>query len=169
MQGSRRLLLGIGAQCAELLKETCSFGTRKRNETGVYNPPCSLCIAAGSVPLCVAEEENLVLLDRPAHGTTELVANISWLRFAAAVIEKRIRSELRNAVVLISRPVETIRSVLRRHVHDCARSAPVFRSEVVCQHAHFLHRIQRNRLTNRGRELVVVRGTIEKNVCGCRP
>ncbi|GBC78572.1 hypothetical protein HRbin08_02068 [bacterium HR08] len=115
-------------------------------------------------PLGALEEEELVLLHRPADRVSELIAREDRLRDPVGVVLETVGRCRRDAVELVDGPMKLVRPGLGRDVHDPGRCPPVLGREVVRDHAELLHGIQGNALSHGGDELIVVRRTIEQDI-----
>ncbi|GBC83165.1 hypothetical protein HRbin10_02306 [bacterium HR10] len=120
-------------------------------------------------PLCTLEEEELVLLHRPADRVSELIAREDGLLDPIGIILEAIGCCGRDAIELVNGPMELVRPGLGGHIHDPGRSPPVLGREVVRDHAELLHGIERDALSHGGDELIVVRRAIEQDIGTSRP
>src|SRR6516162_391469 len=120
-------------------------------------------LAAHTRPFRAAEEEQLVLNHRPANGVAELVAREVISRQAIGAVVIGVGGQVGDTVKFIQRIVEIVGSRLGGHVDYAAAGAPVLRGKVRGRDTKFLHRIQRNTLSDRCSEEVNVVAAIEQD------
>src|SRR4051812_30812518 len=65
--------------------------------------------------------------------------------------------------------MQGVGAALGYDVDNATRGAPELGCEVIGENTEFLNGIERNVLTDRGAEFVIVRGSVKQHVGGCGP
>jgi hypothetical protein len=119
---------------------------------------------ANSGPFRILEEEQLILDRRTADGEPELIACEHLLINAVGIVVKRVRSQVRNAIEFVCRPVKIVGPSSGSDIYNAPCSSSKFGSEVACDDAKLFDRIQGNFDSDVSGELVVVRHAIKHDV-----
>ena len=98
-------------------------------------------VAGVALPVVAAEEEQLVLLDRPAQRAAELIEVVRALARAAALVGEGVGVQALVAVELESRAVEGIGSRFGHHVDGPAARAANLRGVTHGGHLKLLYRV----------------------------
>ena len=106
----------------------------------------------------------LVAANRAADAESHLVPRELTLLDPVGLVVERVGRQLVAAIEVIAGAAEIVRARLRQHVHNAAGRAPVLRREVAGDHAELLDGVERDLLTDRGIELVVVRRPVQQDV-----
>ena len=97
-------------------------------------------------PFVGAEEEQLVLLNRPAQHAAEIVLPQFGPRQTVGVCEPVVGIQLIVAEVLEGSPVKRVRAGLGDHRYLSAGSAPIFRRKGGSLNSELFQRIERNQV-----------------------